>query len=69
MLIIIINIWKHNEIDVCGISPDKTRYEYEFEYIRINWVITKLLAIFFPGMYRKQGEKWMKQFKEFAEKQ
>jgi len=27
------------------------------------------MAILFPSMYRKQGEKWMKQFKEFAEKQ
>jgi hypothetical protein len=28
-----------------------------------------LMAILFPGIYRKQGEKWMKQFKEFVEKQ
>lgn len=46
-----------------------TRYEYEFEYTRINWFMPKLMAILFPGMYRKQGEKWMRQFKEFVEKQ
>lgn len=51
------------------IGPSKTRYEYEFEYTRIDWFIPKLMAILFPGMYRKQGEKWMKQFKEFVEKQ
>ena len=44
-----------------------TRYEYEFEYTRINWFFPKLMAILFPGMYRKQGEKWMRQFKESVE--
>ena len=44
-----------------------TRYEYEFEYSRISWFMPKLMAILFPGMYRKQGEKWMKQFKESVE--
>lgn len=49
------------------IDANKTRYEYEFEYTRMSWVIPKLMAILFPGMYRKQGEKWMRQFKEVAE--
>ncbi len=52
-----------------ALDNNKTRYEYEFEYTRINWFMPKLIAILFPGMYRKQGEKWMNQFKEFAEKQ
>ena len=51
------------------LDDNKTRYEYEFEYTRINWVMPKLMAILFPGMYRKQGDKWMRQFKEFIEKQ
>jgi len=51
------------------INENQTRYEYEFEYTRINWVLPKLMTILFPSMYRKQGEKWMKQFKEFVEKQ
>ena len=50
-------------------NDNQTRYDYEFEYTRINWVVPKLMAILFPSMYRKQGKKWMKQFKEFAEKQ
>jgi hypothetical protein len=50
------------------LDDQRTRYEYEFEYTRINWVMPKLMAILFPGMYRKQSEKWMKQFKEFVEK-
>ena len=51
------------------IGENITRYEYEFEYTRIDWFLPKLMAILFPSMYRKQGEKWMEQFKIFAEKQ
>ena len=45
-----------------------TRYESEVEYTRISWIMPKLIAILFKGMYRKQGEKWMKNFKVFVEK-
>lgn len=51
------------------IAPGKTRYNYEYEYTRIDWFMPKLMAILFPGIYRKQGDKWMRQFKEFVEKQ
>lgn len=46
-----------------------TRYEYEYEYTRIDWIIPKLMAILFLRMYKKPAEKWLKQFKEFVEKQ
>ena len=51
------------------LAPNKTRYDYEFEYTRVAWVMPRLMFMLFPGMFRKQGEKWMRQFKEFAEKQ
>ena len=51
------------------LDANKTRYHYDIEYSRINWVIPKLMAILFPGMYRKQGEQWMQNFKEFVERQ
>ena len=51
------------------IDDNSTRYEYEIEYTRISWIIPKLIAILFPGMHRKQVEKWMKQFKGFVENQ
>ena len=51
------------------IDAGSTRYHYEIEYTRINWIMPKLIAILFPSMYRKQGEKWMQQFKAYVEKQ
>ena len=51
------------------LNDNETRYEYEFEYTRINWFMPKLMAILFPSMYRKQGERWMQNFKNFAERQ
>ena len=51
------------------LAENKTELNYEYEYTRINWFMPKLMAILFPGMYKKQGDKWMTQFKEFAEKQ
>lgn len=59
------NTWRCTFVDL-GIN--KTRYEYEFEYVRMSFM-PRLMAIFFPGMYKKQGQKWMNQFKEFVEKQ
>lgn len=52
-----------------SIGDNRTKYEYTYEYTRISWVIPKLMALLFPSMYRKQGEKWINQFKEFVEKQ
>ena len=51
------------------LGDNQTRYEYEYEYTRINWIMPKLMAILFPSMYKKPAEKWMKQFKEFVERQ
>lgn len=68
------SFYHHKHMDntmKCSFTPlsdEKTRYQYEFEYTRISWVMPKLMAILFPGIYRKQGEKWIKQFKEAIEK-
>jgi hypothetical protein len=51
------------------IDDSNTRYEYEIEYTRVSWIMPKLIFLLFPGMFRKQGEKWMRQFKTFAERQ
>ncbi len=49
------------------LSDSSTRYSYEFEYTRFGGFMPKMMSIFFPGMFKKQGEKWMRQFKEFVE--
>lgn len=51
------------------LSENQTRYEAEIEYTRINWIMPRLMAILFPGMYRKPAQRWMNNFKEFVEKQ
>ena len=52
-----------------ALSDKVTRYNYEYKYTRNNWFMPKLISILFPSMYRKPAEKWLRQFKEFAEKQ
>ncbi|MEM7104946.1 MAG: SRPBCC family protein [Bacteroidota bacterium] len=52
-----------------AIGKNKTRYAYEYEYTRMSWIMPRLMAILFPGMYRKQGEKWMQQLKTSVENQ
>lgn len=51
------------------LDENSCRYEYEFEYTRVSWLMPKLMFLLFPGMFRKQIEKWIRQFKEFAENQ
>ena len=45
-----------------------TRYETDVEYTRIDWVMPRLIAILFPGMYKKPARRWMENFKSFVEK-
>ena len=67
--------YQHKDMDntmLCtftSLDENRTRYDYEFEYVRMEWFMPKLIAILFPSVYRKQGEKWMKQFKDFVENQ
>lgn len=49
------------------ISGNKTRYISEVEYTKFKGFVPNLMARLFPGMFRKQSQKWMQQFKEFAE--
>lgn len=53
-----------------ALDPNKTKYETEVHYTRIAWFLPKLFSLLFPGMmYKKPAERWMKNFKEFVEKQ
>jgi len=50
-----------------AIDDHTTQYDSEFEYTRVNWIMPKLMITFFPGMFKKMGEKWMVNFKNFVE--
>jgi hypothetical protein len=52
-----------------ALNDTQTRYSYEYGYTRIAWIVPRLMTVLFPGMFRKQGEKWIQQFKEFVERQ
>ncbi|MCB0481447.1 MAG: SRPBCC family protein [Flavobacteriales bacterium] len=49
------------------LEENKTLYISEVEYTQFNGFMIKILAKVFPGMFKKQSQKWMEQFKTFAE--
>jgi hypothetical protein len=50
--------------------PDgKTRYTSGIGYIEFHGFMPKLMAFLMPGMFKKQSQKWVDQFKAFAEKE
>ena len=52
-----------------AINENKTQYISEVEYTKFNGVLIKLMAKLFPGKFKAQSQKWMDQFKAFAETQ
>jgi len=52
-----------------ALSNTKTRYETEGEYTAFRGFIPKMMALLFPKMFEKQAQKWLDNFKVFAEKQ
>ena len=46
----------------------KTRWEAEIEYTELRGLMMKIMSRIAPGMFKKQTQKWMDQFKAFAEK-
>ena len=52
-----------------SIDENSTRYIAEIEYTAFRGFIPKLMAFFFPGMFRRQTQKWLDQFKAFVERE
>ena len=48
-------------------AEGKTRYEANVEYIKFNGFMPRLMAFLMPGLFKKQVQKWLNQFKAFAE--
>ena len=51
-----------------ALSESKTRLDYYVDYIKYKAFIPKLMAFLMPGMAKKYTQKWLDQFKAFAEK-
>ena len=49
------------------VENDKTLFQMEIEYTKFIGFMPKLMAFLMPSMFRKQSQKWLDQFKEFAE--
>ncbi len=49
------------------IDDRRTLYISEVEYTKFNGFLIKLMAKLFPGKFKSQSQKWMNQFKQFAE--
>ncbi|NNE27423.1 MAG: SRPBCC family protein [Saprospiraceae bacterium] len=45
----------------------QTLYEAYIDYYKLNGWMIKLMVKLFPGMFKKQTQKWLDQFKKFAE--
>jgi uncharacterized membrane protein len=50
-----------------SISENETRYVSEIEYTSFKHFMPRILAKLFPNMFKKQVQKWLDQFKKFAE--
>ncbi len=48
------------------LSPNTTRYTTEIEYTSFRGLIPKLMS-FFPSIFKNQTQKWLNNFKTFAE--
>lgn len=49
------------------LGSHETRWRAELEYTEIKSVMMKLMSFIMPGMFKKQTQKWLDQFKAFAE--
>lgn len=52
-----------------ALSDTQTRYISEIEYTAFRGVLPKLMALLVPGLFKKQVQKWLQNFKVFVEKQ
>ena len=49
------------------LSDGKTRYDSHIEYTAFRGFFPKLFATLFPSMFKKQVQKWLDNFKAYAE--
>ena len=52
-----------------AIDNNTTKYDAEINYTAFKGFIVKFMKTLFPSMFKKQVDKWLKNFKYFVEKQ
>jgi len=50
------------------VSPVSTQWTTEIHYTKYGDWTSRLIASVFPGIFRKQTQKWLENFKRFAER-
>ena len=51
-----------------SIDANKTKWEVVIGNVKSIGLMPKLMAMLMPGLFKKQTQKWLNQFKAFAEK-
>lgn len=51
------------------IDANTSKLTNEIEYLRFDGMMLNILKTLFPSMFKKQVQKWLNNFKSFAEKQ
>lgn len=51
-----------------ALDDNRTRYDAYIDYVKLNGFMLKVIAFLMPGMFQKQTQKWLNQFKDFAER-
>lgn len=49
------------------IDGENTLYQTHIHYTEFKGIMVKLMATLFPGMFKKQVQKWLDQFKSYVE--
>ena len=57
------------KVTLKAIDETNTLLTTKIEYTKFIGLFPKILAMVFPGMFRKQVQKWLEKFKVFAENQ
>ena len=52
-----------------ALNDNRTRYEIDGEYTALRGFMPNLMSRLFPGLFTKQAQKWLDNFKVFAERQ
>ena len=47
----------------------QTTLNYEVDYIAFRGIMPRIMSFLFPGMFKRQVQKWLNQFKRFVEEE